>query len=182
MEHFGIHHGAPKFWGGAYPPGAMPGPLGRVGRQGVKTAWGGGLKRSHDEPAEVSATPAAPPPSWKAPKPSGSIAATVAVGSGGLGRLGGVEGIEAAARHGACEALGDLAVPTTTDIVSAVVAGLGKPRLNISKEIGEFSRTSLTSLREANASLKDERKLAHSEGDAKDRRIVDLEAKLAEAT
>ena len=53
---------------------------------------------------------------------------------------------------------------------------------NISKEIGEFSWTSLTSLREANASLKEELKVAHAEGDAKDRRIVDLEAKLAEAT
>ena len=91
-------------------------------------------------------------------------------------------GIEVAARRGACEALGDLAVPSTTDIVSGVVAGLGKSRLNISKEIGEFSRTSLTSLREANASLKEELKAAHAEGDAQERRIVDLEAKLAEAT
>ena len=91
-------------------------------------------------------------------------------------------GIEAAARCGACEALGDLAVPSTTDIVSGVVPGLGKCRLNISKVIGEFSRTSLTSLREANASLKKELKAAHAEGDTKERRIVDLEATLAEAT
>ena len=82
-------------------------------------------------------------------------------------------GTEAAGRRGACGALGNLAVPTTTDIVSAVVAGLGKSRLNISKEIGEFSRTSLTSSREANASLEEELKVAHAQGDAKDRRIVD---------
>ena len=75
--------------------------------------------------------------------------------SGGLAGLQWVGGMEAAARRGACEALGDLAVPSTTDIVSAVMAGLGKSRLNISKEIGEFSRISLTSLREANASLKE---------------------------
>ena len=91
-------------------------------------------------------------------------------------------GIQAAARRGACEALGDLAVPSTTDIVSGVVAGLGKSRLYVSKEIGEVSRTSLTSLREANASLKEELKAAHAKGDAKERRTVDLEAKLAEAT
>ena len=72
-------------------------------------------------------------------------------------------GIEAATRRGACEALGDLAVPSTTDIVGGVVAGLGKSRLNISKEIGELSRTSLTSLREANVSLKEELKAAHAE-------------------
>ena len=76
--------------------------------------------------------------------------------SGGLEGLGGVGGIEAAACRGACEALGDLNVPSTTDIVSGVVAGLGKSLLNISKEIGEFSRTSLTSLREADTSLKEE--------------------------
>ena len=40
----------------------------------------------------------------------------------------------------------------------------------------------LHSLREANPPLKDELKVAHAEGDAKDRRIVDLEAKLAKAT
>ena len=91
-------------------------------------------------------------------------------------------GIEAAARRGACEALGDLDVPSTTDIVSGFVAGLGKSRLNISKEIQDFSRTSLTSLREVNASLKEELQAAHAEGDAKERRIVDLEAKLADAT
>ena len=79
-------------------------------------------------------------------------------------------------------AFGDLNVPTTTDILSAVVADLGKSRLNISKEMTEFSRTALTSLREANASLKEEEKVAHSERNAKARRIVDLEAKLAEAT
>ena len=77
-------------------------------------------------------------------------------------------GIEAAARRGTCEALGDLDVPSTADIVSGVVAGLGKSRLNISQDIGEFSRTSVTSLREANASLKEELKVAHAEGDAKD--------------
>ena len=60
--------------------------------------------------------------------------------------------------------------------------GLGKSRLNISKEIGEFSLTSLTSLREANASLKEELKASHAEGDIKERRIADLETRLAEAT
>ena len=88
-------------------------------------------------------------------------------------------GIKAAARRGACEALGDLAVPSTTDIVSSLVADLGKSRVNISKEIGEFSQVSLTSLREGNASLKEVLKAAHAEGDAKDRRIAHLEAKLA---
>ena len=63
-----------------------------------------------------------------------------------------------------------------------MVAGLGKSRLNISKDIGEFSRTSLTSFREANASLKEELKVAHAKADAKDSKIVDVEAKLAEAT
>ena len=37
-------------------------------------------------------------------------------------------------------------------------------------------------MREANASLKEELKVAHAEGEAKAKRIVDLEAKLAEAT
>ena len=87
-------------------------------------------------------------------------------------------GIEAAARRGTCEALGDLDVPNTADIVSGVVAGLGKSRLDISRDIGEFSRTSLTSLREANACLKEELKVAHAEGDAKDKRIADLETRL----
>ena len=148
-----------------------------------KQLGGRGLKRAHDELAEPRATPA-PTPTRKAPKPSGSAAAAVAVGSGGLEGLGGVGGIEAAARRGTCEALGDLDVPSTADIVSGVVAGLGKSRLNISREIGEFSRTSLTSLREANASLKEELKVAHAEGDAKDKRIADLvqETKLADAT
>ena len=91
-------------------------------------------------------------------------------------------GIKAAAHRGACEGLADLAVPTTTDILSAVVAGLGKFRLNISEEIGQFRRTSLTSLRVANASLKKELKVAHAYGVAQDRGIVDLDAKLAEAT
>ena len=139
-----------------------------------KQLGGRGLKRAHDEPAEPRATPA-PTPTRKAPKPSGSAAAAVAVVSGGLEGFGGVGGIEAAARRGTCEALGDLDV-------SGVVAGLGKSRLNISREIGEFSRTSLTSLREANASLKKELKVAHPEGDAKDKRIADLETKLADAT
>ena len=146
-----------------------------------KQLGGRGLKRAHDEPAEPRATPA-PTPTRKAPKPSGSAAAAVAVGSGGLEGFGGVGGIEAVARRGTCEALGDLDVPSTADIVSGVVAGLGKSRLNISREIGEFSRTSLTSLREANASLKEELKVAHAEGDAKDKRIADLETKLADAT
>ena len=91
-------------------------------------------------------------------------------------------GIEAAARRGTCGALGDLDVPNTADIVSGVVAGLGKSRLNISRDIGEFSRTSLTSLREANACLKEELKVAHAEGDAKNKRIADLETRLADAT
>ena len=139
------------------------------------------MKWAHDEPATVSATPAAPP-TRKAPKPSGSAAAVVTVSSGGLEGFGGVGGVEVATRCGACEVLGDLAVSSTTDIVSGVAACLGKCQPNISKEIGEFGRTSLTSLREANASLKEELKAAHAEGDAKARRIVDLEAKLAEAT
>ena len=124
-----------------------------------------------------------PPPPGRPPSlNSGSAAAAVAVGSGGLEGFGGVGGIEAAARRRTCEALGDLDVPSTADIVSGVVAGLGKSRLNISREIGEFSRTSLTSLREANASLKEELKVAHAEGDAKDKRIADLETKLADST
>ena len=146
-----------------------------------KQLGGRGLKRAHDEPAEPRATPA-PTPTRKAPKPSGSAAAAVAVVSGGLEGFGGLGGIEAAARPGTCEAPGDLDVPSTADIVSGVVAGLGKSRLNISREIGEFSRTSLTSLREANAPLKEELKVAHAEGDAKDKRIVDPETKLADAT
>ena len=97
-----------------------------------KQLGGRGLKRAHDEPAEPRATPA-PTPTRKAPKPSGSAAAAVAVGSGGLEGFGGVGGIEAAARRGTCEALGDLDVPSTADIVSGVVAGLGKSRLNISQ-------------------------------------------------
>ena len=131
----------------------------------------------------MSATPAAPP------HPEGPQAFGVSrccccceLGGGGLGDLGGLGGIEAAARRGACEALGDLGVVSTIGIVSGVVAGLGKSRLNISKEIGELSRTSLIPSREANASLEEEMKVAHVEGDAKDSRDVDLEAKLAEAT
>ena len=106
--------------------------------------------------------PLHPPPPGRPPSlPGLTGAAAVAVGSGGLEGIGGVGGIEAAARRGTCEALGDLDVPSTVDIVSGVVAGLGKSRLNISRDIGEFSRTSLTSLREANASLKEELKVAH---------------------
>ena len=146
-----------------------------------KQLGGRGLKRAHDEPAEPRATPPSTP-TRKAPKPSGSGAAAVAVGSGGLEGIGGLGGIEAAARRGTCEALGDLDVPSTADIVSGVVAGLGKSWLNISRDIGEFSRTSLTSLREAIASLKEELKVAHAEGDAKDKRIADLETRLADAT
>ena len=146
-----------------------------------KQLGGRGLKRAHDEPAEPRTTPP-PTPTRKAPKPSGSGAGAVAVGSGGLEGFGGVGGIEAAARRGTCEALGDLDVPNTADIVSGVVAGLGKSRLNISRDIGEFSRTSLTSLREANACLKEELRVAHAEGDAKDKRIADLETRLADAT
>ena len=40
----------------------------------------------------------------------------------------------------------------------------------------------LTSLREASTSFKEELKAAHAEGEPKAKRIVDLEAKLAEAT
>ena len=177
MEHFGLHYGAPKFWGGACPRGALPRPPVRVqelASRAGKQLGGRGLKRAHDEPAEPRATPA-PTPTRKAPKPSGSAAAAVGVGSGGREGFGGVGGMEAAARRGTCEALGDLYVPSTADIVSGVVAGLGKSRLNISRDIGEFSRTSLTSLREANASLKEELKVAPAEGDAKDRRIAGLE-------
>ena len=72
-------------------------------------------------------------------------------------------------------------MPTTTQIVIAVVADLGKSWLNISK-VTEFSRTSVTSLREANTSLKEELKAAHAESDTKAKRIVALDAKLAEAT
>ena len=80
-------------------------------------------KRAHDEPAEVSATAAPPPPpTRKAPKSAstacGSATAAVAAVD--------VQGIEAVARRGACEAFGDLNVPTTTEIVSAVVAGFGE--------------------------------------------------------
>ena len=89
-----------------------------------KQLGGRGMKRAHDEPAEPRATPA-PTPTRKAPKPSGSIAAAAAVGSGGLEGFGGVGGIEAAARRGTCEALGDLDVPSTADIVSGV-GGLGE--------------------------------------------------------
>ena len=63
-----------------------------------KQLGGRGLKRAHDEPAEPRATPA-PTPTRKAPKPSGSVAAAVAVGSGGLEGFGGVGAIEAAARR-----------------------------------------------------------------------------------
>ena len=52
---------------------------------------GSGLKRAHDQPAAVSATPAAPP-TQKVPKFSGSAAAVVAVSSGGLEGFGGVGG------------------------------------------------------------------------------------------
>ena len=146
-----------------------------------KQLGGRGLKRAHDEHAEPRATPA-PTPTRKAPKPSGSGAAAVAAASGGLEGFGGLAGIEAAARRGTCEALGDLDVPNTADIVSGVVVGLGESRLNIFRDIGEFSRTSLTSLREANVCLKQELKVAHAEGDAKDKRIAVLETRLADAT
>ena len=82
-----------------------------------KQLGGRGLKRAHDEPAEPRATPA-PTSTQKAPKPSGSAAAAVAVGSRGLEGFGGVGGIEAATRRGTCEDLGDLDVPSTADIVS----------------------------------------------------------------
>ena len=180
MEHFGLHYGAPKFWGGGVPPYSLALQAELAARAG-KQLEGRGLKWAHDEPAEPRATPA-PTPSRKAPKPSGSAAAAVAVSSGGLEGVGGMGGIEAAASRGTCEALGDLDVLSTGDIVSGVVAGLGKSRLNISRDIGEFSRTSLTSLREANASLKQELKAAHAEGDAKESRIANLETKLAQAT
>ena len=126
--------------------------------------------------------PLQPPPPGRPPSLPGLLLQLLLLARGGLEGFGGVGGIEAAARRGTCEALGDLDVPSTADIVSGVVAGLGKSRMNISREIGEFSRTSLTSLREANASLKDELKVAHAEGDAKDKRIADLETKLADAT
>ena len=64
----------------------------------------------------------------------------------------------------------------------AVVPALGKSKLNISKEVTEFSRTLVTPLREANSSLKEELRAAHAEGEAKTKRIVDLQAKLAKAT
>ena len=79
-------------------------------------------------------------------------------------------------------AFGDVDVPTTNEIVSAVVAGLGKSKLNISKEVTEFSRTLVTSWGQGNSSLKEELKAAHAEGEAKAKRILDLEAKLAKAT
>ena len=126
--------------------------------------------------------PLHPPPPGRPPSLPVLLLLLLLLARGGLRGFGGVGGIEAAARRGTCEALGDLDVPSTADIVSGVVAGLGKSRLNISREIGEFSRTSLTSLREANASLKEGLKVAHAEGDAKDKRIADLETKLADAT
>ena len=110
MEHFGLHHGAPKFWGGACPLEHSLALEAELAARAGKQLGGRGLKRAHDEPAEPRATPAPPPPTRKAPKPSGAAAA-VAVSWGGLEGLGGLGGIEAAARRGACEALGDLAVP-----------------------------------------------------------------------
>ena len=68
--------------------------------------------------------------------------------------------------------LGTLMCQPPLNIVSAVVAGLGKSRLNFHKEVNEFNRTSLTSLREANASLKGELKVVHAQGDAKAKRIA----------
>ena len=127
--------------------------------------------------------PLHPPPPGRPPSLPGLLLQLLLLARGGLRGLGGWGGLKhAAARRGTCEALGDLDVPSTADIVSGVVAGLGKSRLNISREIGEFSRTSLTSLREANDSLKEELKVAHAEGDTKDKRIADLETKLADAT
>ena len=85
-----------------------------------KQFGGRGLKRAHDEPAEPRATPA-PTPTRKAPKPFGAAAAAVAVGSGGLEWFGGVGGIEAAARRGTCEALGDVDVPSTVALTLSAV-------------------------------------------------------------
>ena len=181
MEHFGHHYSAPTFWGRACPRGELPSPPGRVGRERGEIAWGEGLKRAHDEPGEPRATPT-PTPGRKAPKPSGSAAAAVAGSSGGLEGLGGPGVIEAAACRCTCEALGDFNVPSTADIVSGVAAGLGKPRPNISRDIGEFSRTCPTSLREANSPPKEELKAAHAEDDAQQRKNADLETRLAEAT
>ena len=70
-------------------------------------------------------------------------------------------------------------MPTTNEIVNAVVAGLGK--LTISKEVTEFSHTSVPSLREDSGSLKAESKVAYDEGELKAQTILDLEAKLVEA-
>ena len=93
-----------------------------------------------------------------------------------------VEGIAAAARCGASEAFGDLDVPVTNEIVRALVAGFGKSWLNISKEVTELSRISVTTFRVANSSLQAELKATQPQGEAKAKRIVDLEATLAEAT
>ena len=109
------------------------------------------MNRAYDEPLEVTATAAAPP-TRQAPK-SKAIASHFAV-SAYVSTFGVNDaGIEAAARRGACDTFEDFNVPTTNAIVSAVVAGLGKSRLNIYKEVTEFSQSSVTLLREANSSL-----------------------------
>ena len=114
-------------------------------------------------------SPLHPPPPGRPPSLPGLLLLLLLLARGGLRSFGGLGGIEAAARHGTCVALGDLDVPSTADIVSGVVTGSGRSRLNVFRGIAEFSRTSLTSLREVNASLKEELKAAHADGDAKDR-------------
>ena len=110
-----------SFWGGTAPRSnaSSSRPSWPRGREKNPGGGGGGLKRGHDEPAEVSATPAAPP-HLEGPQALWLCCCCCRCGQGG--GSGGVEGIEAAGRRGACEALGDPAAPTTADIVSAVVA------------------------------------------------------------
>ena len=98
-----------------------------VARAG-KQLGGRGLKQAANEPLEVTAT-LAPPPTKKAPK----FAAT-ACGFASAFVID-VAGIQPVARHGACEAFGELQVPSTHNIVSGVACGLGKSKLSISEEV-----------------------------------------------
>ena len=101
----------------------------RAGKQMAGTA----VTRAHDKPHEVIATLAAPPPpTKKAPKPTATASASAACVSASVVD---VKGMEAADGSGACEAFGDLDVPATVEIVSAVVAALGNSKLKMSKEV-----------------------------------------------
>ena len=100
-----------------------------------KQRGGRGLQRAHDEPAQPRVTPA-PIPNRKAPKPSGSAAAAVAVSLGGL-----------AVAH--ARPWGTSMCPAPLSLSAVLWRAWGSPG---SRDIGEFTRTSLTSLRDANAS------------------------------